>query len=405
LISTGDLASERIPALKNRGPKKSILIATYHFFPENAPRAFRATELAKQLVKEGHAVTVYLPQGPADYSAFLRTYPLEIIRVPTGFLFNRRAKSRPSAIRQWEGMRPGRRSVLRSFLKFFFNLVYMGGEHFEFCIPLFWRLAQEKRRFDLILSNALPFGVHVGVWAALWVRPHLAKVRVAEYGDPFAANPQSLFPRWYGFVESIILRKFKYLVVPTAKAIPSFIPYKPLGRIKIIPQGMDLGSIRKATYRKNKTPTFGYAGLFYSKIRHPLPFIEFLGKIKGDFRLVLFTDQGNADNMACVGAYQKILGNKLEVHGLLSRKECVRRLSRMDFLLNVDFHPSDKQLPSKLIDYALAGRPVFNLNQKAFDRQVFMRYWKGDFSGYKPQIKLGDYDVRKTTQALLDLIP
>ena len=38
-----------------------ILIISGSFYPDNSPRAFRTTELAKRFCKLGHDVTVYIP--------------------------------------------------------------------------------------------------------------------------------------------------------------------------------------------------------------------------------------------------------------------------------------------------------------------------------------------------------
>ena len=41
---------------------KRILIVGRTFFPEQSPRSFRTTELAKEFARQGHQVEVLLPQ-------------------------------------------------------------------------------------------------------------------------------------------------------------------------------------------------------------------------------------------------------------------------------------------------------------------------------------------------------
>ena len=41
---------------------KKILIITHGFYPEISPRSFRATELVKEFVRQGHEVTVIAPK-------------------------------------------------------------------------------------------------------------------------------------------------------------------------------------------------------------------------------------------------------------------------------------------------------------------------------------------------------
>jgi len=56
---------------------KKIILISNAFYPEISPRSFRATELAKEFVKQGHQVVVYTKYRDFDYSGFLREYPIE----------------------------------------------------------------------------------------------------------------------------------------------------------------------------------------------------------------------------------------------------------------------------------------------------------------------------------------
>ena len=57
---------------------KKILIVTHGFYPEQSPRAFRATELAKELCRQGHEVTVIAPER-ADMQPLLEAFPIQFI--------------------------------------------------------------------------------------------------------------------------------------------------------------------------------------------------------------------------------------------------------------------------------------------------------------------------------------
>ena len=46
---------------------KKILIVTRSFYPMNSPRSFRATELAKELARQGHDVTVLTSKVDEHY--------------------------------------------------------------------------------------------------------------------------------------------------------------------------------------------------------------------------------------------------------------------------------------------------------------------------------------------------
>ena len=73
----------------------------------------------------------------------------------------------------------------------------------------------------------------------------------------------------------------------------------------------------------------------------------------------------------------------------------------MDFLINFDNNVST-QLPSKLIDYSLTGRPVLNIDHSA-DFEVLISFMDGD---YKNKMKLDspdNYDIRNVANKFLEL--
>jgi len=64
----------------------------------------------------------------------------------------------------------------------------------------------------------------------------------------------------------------------------------------------------------------------------------------------------------------------------------------MDFLLNFD-NNTHTQLPSKLIDYAITGRPAFNISSDT-DFSVLMEFFQGNYAGKMDLAPPGDYDIR-----------
>ena len=50
--------------------KLNILLISRIIYPALSPRAFRTTELARELARQGHNVTVYAVLGNYDYSDF-----------------------------------------------------------------------------------------------------------------------------------------------------------------------------------------------------------------------------------------------------------------------------------------------------------------------------------------------
>ena len=61
-----------------------ILLVSGFFYPQNTPRAFRTTELAKEFARLGHEVHVYFPESEFDYSDFEKQNPnIQIKQIPS----------------------------------------------------------------------------------------------------------------------------------------------------------------------------------------------------------------------------------------------------------------------------------------------------------------------------------
>ena len=83
-----------------------------------------------------------------------------------------------------------------------------------------------------------------------------------------------------------------------------------------------------------------------------------------DFRFVIYTNLSSADSYSCLEPYVRKLGAKLELRHSIPRLDLIYCLSSMDFIVNVN-NASENQIPSKLIDYKLSGRPILK-NLSAF---------------------------------------
>src|SRR5690606_36615775 len=126
------------------------------------------------------------------------------------------------------------------------------------------------------------------------------------------------------------------IVIPSEKAIKSYLKIKSHDKIKVIPQGFDFKEIILSEYLPNEIPTFAYAGVFYKKIRNPTFFFDYLSKLDMNFKFVLYTSFLNSDSMDIVNKYKPILGDKLEIYFNIPRLKLITELSKMDFLINID---------------------------------------------------------------------
>ena len=74
----------------------------------------------------------------------------------------------------------------------------------------------------------------------------------------------------------------------------------------------------------------------------------------------------------------------------------------MDFLVNFD-NNTDKQVPSKLIDYALTDRPILNI-EKVPNREMILEFLGGNYRHTYPVRDLERYNIKKVAVKFLELV-
>lgn len=379
--------------------QKSILIVCYHFYPEITPRAFRAYELAKEFSSLGHKVSVVLPDNSYDYNDIINEHKIKIIKIKSGYLFNKNVQF--DAKDTQDKSVKIHTSILYKLLKKIFFYTHPNGRKFEYFWPLFMYLKKEKHVYDLTISIAIPISTHFGVALGRLFNKNFTKVAVADYGDPFTYNSNKKQLFYYKYLEKFWLNSFEYVSVPIESAINAFNYFNIKDKIKIIPQGFDMSHIRLLEYKKKDIPHFAYAGIFYENIRNPKILFDFLLKIKQDFRFILYT---NKNDLKLVKPYIDKLNDKLIIKDFIPREECIMKLSQYDFLINMQ-NVSSVQSPSKLIDYAITKRPVFNFDQNNFDQKMFLDFLNRQYSyQFINDININEYNIINIVTKYLQLL-
>ncbi|MBP8959660.1 MAG: glycosyltransferase [Bacteroidales bacterium] len=362
--------------------KKKILIICRSFYPEISPRSFRATELAKEFARQGHDVTVCFPVNNRDYSEFGKEYKLKIKDL--GKMKFKNVELKGGRIEYFL------RRVLRRCLQFFFEYPD---------IELMFKVAkvpEKERGYDMLISIAVPHSIHWGV-AKVWDKKNIAKVWIADCGDPYMLARLDTFkhPFYFKYFEKKFCRKADFITVPTEGAKKAYYP-EFHNKIKVIPQGIRIDTLNLPEYKKtNVYPVFAYAGGFIPGKRDPRPFLNYLINSKYEFRFVVFTGQAEL-----IKPYAEILCNRLEIRNIVPREELLKILSTMDFLVNFD-NNTDEQIPSKLIDYAVTGRPVLNIKSK-IDKKIIKEFLEGDYT-HKIPLNPQLYDIRNIVKEFISL--
>jgi len=270
-------------------------------------------------------------------------------------------------------------------------------------MPKVKKKLKNEKDYDLLISIAAPHPIHWGVaWARSKDHP-IANIWVADCGDPFMGNKIDSFKKlfYFKYFETCFSRKADYISVPAKDHLRYYYP-EFQNKIRVIPQGFKFEDSK--TFEgliNNEVPTFAFAGRFLPQLRDPRPFLDYLSTLDRPFRFVVFTQ-----NTEFVNPYKKKLGDKLDIRGFIPREDLLLELSKMDFLLHIEFHSSVKSdSPSKFADYAIVKRPVIALNMEQLNKDKFLAFLNKD---YQKQMDLSGADkfrIENVTKSFLSLIP
>lgn len=369
--------------------KKKILIVSRSFFPQNSPRSFRTTELAKEFARQGHEVDVLLPQN-------LQTEIEEKFDNSTGirFLYYGPLK--------WKLLQRSKISWIGDWKRKFGRLLFLLFEYPN--IEIYFKLPKALKRlqaYDLMVTIAVP---HENHWATARVRTKnhpVANTWVADCGDPFMTNVLETIapPFYFGFLENNFLKKADFVSVPTEGSVKGY-NAKYRHKFRVIPQGFNFSDVKLATSKpEHKQPTFAYAGgVTHRGIRSLHGFIGVLKKLNRPFRLHVFSNSAFEVLSQEVSGYE----NQIVFHQAIPREELLVELSQMDFLVNLD-NGTHLNTPSKLIDYALTGRPILNIHPEKPDEELIRHFLTGEYNQALKVDDLDRYNIKNVAAQFLEL--
>lgn len=366
-----------------------IHIITGHFHPQLHPRAFRSNELAVEFARRGHQVYVTNCTTVAgfDYASYAAACGIKKISNLDFFVtpLNPSEES-PSN----EGIVKNKIHKIAQYLVF--------GVLFPNARKLSKNLHIDEDT-DLVISLSTPFTSLLGT--ALYLsKHHLNSIKIADSGDPFYYSRQYHLAPWFKPIEKWVYKHFDFLTIPTENAKPLYAPIIESEKIRIIPQGFRMDNLKLYQGDFNGEVRIAYAGVFYKDIRNPEFLFRHLSTEKKPFKLYLF--MRNKDPMIdeYVRKYPSLEG-KIIVN-TLPHDELIYELSRMNFLINIE-NESNTQIPSKLIDYGITGRPILSCSKHNFSPEKFERFMDGDYSG-QYEIDTQRYNIRHIADEMLELI-
>lgn len=359
-----------------------ILIISGTFFPKKTPRAFRTTELAKELSSQGHNVNIITAEQQYNYTDFLQEHK------------NITIKKTIKTNRIWiRLLSPRINEIINRILGLLFEYPAI---KYYFCLP---KILKHEKDYDLIISIAVPHPIHWGVAKTFKKNKNIAKTWIADCGDPYMLNKTHNIPHpfYFKFLEKSFCKKADYITIPIGSAKKGYYP-EFQDKLRIIPQGFNFEETKIIeNYIPNQVITFGYAGSFIPNLRDPRPVLHYLSKLNIDFRFIVFTIQKHL-----FINYIEILKGKLILKEFIPREELLYELSQMDFLLNLE-NGTTVQSPSKLIDYALTKRPVLSLFSQKIDEDKINQFMQRDYTQQLIIKNIEDYNIKNVAKKFLSL--
>lgn len=359
-----------------------------YFYPEVTPRAFRTTELARELAREGHDVTVVAPlSNDIDYTKIQDRSPLTLINLP----------------KSWDYLKPSSNRIANLIIR-----AINRGLNLFFDYPTIELKYKVKNilsglkgeHYDLLISIAMPHSVHWGTSKALKTNPGLVNRWIADCGDPYMGCKTDTFKKlfYFKYPEKDFCKRCNYIAVPIEEAIPSYYP-EFHDKIRVIPQGFNIAKDLEETPIEvnNQVPTFVFAGSFIPGIRDPRPLLEWLTKRNSEFRFHIFTN-----NFGLIETYKNSLEDNLQLHKYVPRDELIGFMKKCDFLLNLE-NGTGVQSPSKLIDYTLCRRPILSLDSNNMDFSKIEEFLNGDYHQRMKPLDISKYDIRTVANQFLNL--
>ncbi len=361
---------------------KKVLIFSKMVFPETSPRAFRTSELAKELSKRGFEVVVYAPLKDYDYSEYEKTFNLKVRDLNPLFFF-KRANSPKS--------------------KFFRGIDFLLKKIIEYPdIELFFKplkILKKEKNVHAVISIGIPHTLHWGTaWAKKRLKNDFPEKWIADCGDPYMGN---IFHKpffYFKYIEKFFCKNADYITIPIEEGRKAY--YSEFHeKINIIPQGFNFKEIVLETNRKpNLVPTFCYAGSIYVKHRNPSVFLDYLVNLELDFRFIVYTNSSSFFEK-----YKEALGEKLIIRDFIPRLGLLNELQKMDFVINFENNTS-LQLPSKIIDYALIKVPILSVNLTELNTIDIKEFLLGNYSSELKVSNIDQYNIENVGCEFVKLI-
>ncbi|MGQ0663078.1 MAG: glycosyltransferase [Pseudomonadota bacterium] len=349
-----------------------VLIVTYAYWPDRAPRAYRWTAIAEHWAGRGHEIHVVSGWKSGDRPAE-RRHGVHI----------HRAGGALEAVRGLIGRRPhgealasppgSARALIGRAAKAIYDATLKQVLWPDYACLWYRPALRAARRlaqaidFEALVSVSHPFTGHL---VGLGVKRKFPALRwLADVGDPFslpddiALNNRVLYGRLNRRTEAGILARADAVAVTVEGCRRAYEAAFAacVGRIMVIGPLLSLPQASARLRLGAAGRHLVYVGTLYRRVRRPdflLALFDALARRHDGLHLHFFGSLNDAAES--FRPYRPLVGRRLHLHGLVSREEVAQAMREADVLVNIG-NATPHQLPSKLVEYASLGKPILNL--------------------------------------------
>jgi glycosyltransferase involved in cell wall biosynthesis len=230
------------------------------------------------------------------------------------------------------------------------------------------RLAAEQK-FDVLVTFAQPWSDHL---AGLRIHRETGLPWVAHFSDPWIDSPYLRGSGWqrriWARMEADVVRAADALVfvnTQTADRVMRKYPSEWRRKAHVVPHGFDPTEPPAAPVTRDSRLTFVHTGRFYDGLRTPEALLRALASLSKRMPLasrmrVVFVGTPIPSHRRLTASL--MLDDVVEFTGRLPFAQSAAWAAAADVLLVIDA-PADENLflPSKLVDYMRAGKPILAL--------------------------------------------
>lgn len=367
-----------------------ILIVSYWYLPIRNPRSYRWSALAEHWSAAGHHVEVVSGWSPgAARTETLRG--VQVHRVGGGLSARLRGRFGNPVAHPGEPRRTTPPAGPAALLTWINNRIWRKIWWPDYACLWYPPALRAARRLladggcEGLVTVSDPFTSHL---VGLGIARHRPQVRwVMDVGDPFSVqeftpcNNPGLYRRLNRATDGRAMRSAAAVTLTGAGLLESYRAAFPeeAGKMLIIPPVLSAEPppvVAPRIFPGDGKLRLVVVGSLYRAVRNPDQLLALFARLVetgiGE-RLELHHFGETGDCAALFEACRPLLGTRIFLHGVVPREQALAAMAEAACLVNIG-NATTNQLPSKVVEYAAAGRPIVNLAYSPQDSSaVFLR--------------------------------